>query len=282
MSSRRRRRTPDSRHRHRQRRLDSRRSHGQRRYEKPKRTIDRLLFPRWGDEANQYGDYISNHELRGGEYLRDNYHYKKKVLDKSVRDNPATKNMIQVLKENGEWRDKTPHGYNSGSSSDDDRYMYDTHDIEEWDFLVPWEDAPNKNNKSTTTNIPRMEIAQIKRSLTNKIELLESAMHSQFNRLEDIILSTAKDNLIEPLSHHCDATTSESNSSHSEEEKTEYINIDEKEDDYGLCIICLVKPRSHISIPCGHYMYCELCIKHITNKCPLCRETIDSLIKVFE
>lgn len=51
-------------------------------------------------------------------------------------------------------------------------------------------------------------------------------------------------------------------------------------EDRNVCCICLDNPRTHISSPCGHYTYCENCIRSIST-CSLCTRPIDSKIKVF-
>jgi len=49
------------------------------------------------------------------------------------------------------------------------------------------------------------------------------------------------------------------------------------------CVICLERPRNHILIPCAHMCLCEDtdCIKTVGEKCPLCREKIQNILKVF-
>ncbi|XP_078701451.1 uncharacterized protein LOC144927711 [Branchiostoma floridae x Branchiostoma belcheri] len=48
-----------------------------------------------------------------------------------------------------------------------------------------------------------------------------------------------------------------------------------------VCSVCHTKRRSHLIQPCGHYNSCETCLLKLTG-CPLCKEPIESKIKVFE
>jgi len=50
------------------------------------------------------------------------------------------------------------------------------------------------------------------------------------------------------------------------------------------CVICLERPPSHLSIPCGHKAYCELCSLTFGDfkDCPLCRTPITGMVKVFD
>lgn len=60
-----------------------------------------------------------------------------------------------------------------------------------------------------------------------------------------------------------------------------YVPRDEKkiiED--NSCVICMDLPRTHIAVSCGHYVYCEECIKPRDN-CVICRKPIENKIKVF-
>lgn len=50
--------------------------------------------------------------------------------------------------------------------------------------------------------------------------------------------------------------------------------------DDNSCVICLDLPRTHIAVSCGHYVYCEVCIKQRTT-CVICRQPIKEKMKVF-
>lgn len=50
-------------------------------------------------------------------------------------------------------------------------------------------------------------------------------------------------------------------------------------DDHS-CLICLDLPRSHIAVSCGHFVYCEGCIK-LRETCILCNQPIKERVKVY-
>ena len=52
--------------------------------------------------------------------------------------------------------------------------------------------------------------------------------------------------------------------------------------DDKLCCICYVNIKTHICIPCGHKCLCETCTKKITKTCPICKQQIFNIIKVYE
>lgn len=51
------------------------------------------------------------------------------------------------------------------------------------------------------------------------------------------------------------------------------------------CVVCLDADPTHIVVPCGHHCICAQCSFKMKAKdeqrCPLCRQTIDSIIQVF-
>jgi len=48
------------------------------------------------------------------------------------------------------------------------------------------------------------------------------------------------------------------------------------------CVICLSGPRNHVSIPCGHKVFCGACGPlFVSQNCPMCRVQVQSVIKVF-
>ena len=61
--------------------------------------------------------------------------------------------------------------------------------------------------------------------------------------------------------------------------------ISEDEDkDENLCSICLDNKKTHAFVPCGHVCVCEDCSKKINIKkdnCLICREKIESIIKIY-
>ncbi|KAF0714235.1 Aste57867_3950 [Aphanomyces stellatus] len=50
------------------------------------------------------------------------------------------------------------------------------------------------------------------------------------------------------------------------------------------CIICMDKPRSAVSVPCGHLGACYDCLVAIQEKgagCPMCRQKISAVVRVY-
>ena len=39
------------------------------------------------------------------------------------------------------------------------------------------------------------------------------------------------------------------------------------------CIVCMVGPKSHLAVPCGHQLACERCTTNM-KICPYCREPV--------
>ncbi|CAH2086846.1 unnamed protein product [Euphydryas editha] len=51
--------------------------------------------------------------------------------------------------------------------------------------------------------------------------------------------------------------------------------------DLQLCVVCTENPKEIILLPCGHVCLCEDCSENIKDKCPICRERIDSRAPAF-
>ncbi|KAL0725160.1 hypothetical protein Bca4012_039759 [Brassica carinata] len=52
----------------------------------------------------------------------------------------------------------------------------------------------------------------------------------------------------------------------------------------GLCVICVDASSEAACVPCGHVAGCISCLKEINNKklgCPICRASIDQVIKLY-
>jgi hypothetical protein len=47
------------------------------------------------------------------------------------------------------------------------------------------------------------------------------------------------------------------------------------------CCICLDNRRTHAAYPCGHYAYCEMCLKNL-KECAICRNEIVSSVKIYK
>ncbi|KAJ7534904.1 hypothetical protein O6H91_12G009500 [Diphasiastrum complanatum] len=63
-------------------------------------------------------------------------------------------------------------------------------------------------------------------------------------------------------------------------------SIKEKSEDKagGVCVICWDSPAEAICIPCGHLAGCMECLSEIKSKqwgCPVCRTSIDQVVKVY-
>jgi len=50
--------------------------------------------------------------------------------------------------------------------------------------------------------------------------------------------------------------------------------------DAQLCVVCTLQPRSVAILPCGHMCMCAECGPHV-DRCPLCRQDIQELKKIF-
>ncbi|KAK7255713.1 hypothetical protein RIF29_29132 [Crotalaria pallida] len=63
---------------------------------------------------------------------------------------------------------------------------------------------------------------------------------------------------------------------------------DENEDvpDGQLCVICLMRRRRSVFIPCGHLVCCQGCAisveSEVAPKCPVCRQEIRNSVRIFE
>ena len=47
------------------------------------------------------------------------------------------------------------------------------------------------------------------------------------------------------------------------------------------CAICQFEPRSHLIKPCNHLCLCEICAREIRDHCPICRQRIQLIERVF-
>ncbi|XP_047963042.1 E3 ubiquitin-protein ligase SPL2-like isoform X1 [Salvia hispanica] len=56
--------------------------------------------------------------------------------------------------------------------------------------------------------------------------------------------------------------------------------------DGELCVICLTRRRRSAFVPCGHLVCCQRCAlsveRDIAPKCPLCRQTIQSSVRIYD
>jgi len=55
------------------------------------------------------------------------------------------------------------------------------------------------------------------------------------------------------------------------------------EEEENLCVVCMSEEANIVVLPCGHMSLCESCataLKEQTNKCPICRQKVESAIKL--
>ena len=52
----------------------------------------------------------------------------------------------------------------------------------------------------------------------------------------------------------------------------------------NFCVICMNHEQTHCAVPCGHKCMCQACAELAakTGFCPMCRQNIDSIIRVYE
>lgn len=78
-----------------------------------------------------------------------------------------------------------------------------------------------------------------------------------------------------------------------QQRQTVSVNVDphlddEVEDvpDGQLCVICLMRRRRSVFIPCGHLVCCQGCAisveGEVSPKCPVCRQEIRDSVRIFE
>jgi len=49
----------------------------------------------------------------------------------------------------------------------------------------------------------------------------------------------------------------------------------------SICVVCLERPRAMVCLPCAHLCLCQECSVGIKNQCPLCREGVKKIQKIF-
>lgn len=49
----------------------------------------------------------------------------------------------------------------------------------------------------------------------------------------------------------------------------------------NICFEVIALQNMRVLYPCGHRLYCDLCIKNMKN-CPLCRSEIKDKVKIYE
>jgi len=48
-----------------------------------------------------------------------------------------------------------------------------------------------------------------------------------------------------------------------------------------LCVICMEGAASHVFVPCGHLAVCERCVQMACVQCPVCRQDVERVVRVF-
>lgn len=48
------------------------------------------------------------------------------------------------------------------------------------------------------------------------------------------------------------------------------------------CVICLDEFRTHVIVPCGHRCVCEACAQMVTDTCPICRQQVTTVMRVYD
>lgn len=66
------------------------------------------------------------------------------------------------------------------------------------------------------------------------------------------------------------------------ETRKDFTRMDENEFKH-LCMICVSNEAYYVCVPCGHFGYCNACVKHVkaVKMCHMCRSKVDQTIKVY-
>lgn len=49
----------------------------------------------------------------------------------------------------------------------------------------------------------------------------------------------------------------------------------------GRCTVCLEDVANHVLVPCGHLALCQRCRWLASSRCPVCRQRVERVIRVF-
>lgn len=52
--------------------------------------------------------------------------------------------------------------------------------------------------------------------------------------------------------------------------------------EHGQCVICLSEAASHVVVPCGHQALCKACVAPDLQSCPVCRQPVHAVIRVYK
>lgn len=58
------------------------------------------------------------------------------------------------------------------------------------------------------------------------------------------------------------------------------IALPNPDNDKSECVVCYEAPRTHTTVPCGHFIYCESCSRNVAI-CAFCRTNVTSCIRTY-
>ena len=67
-----------------------------------------------------------------------------------------------------------------------------------------------------------------------------------------------------------------------QERKQQSRDKSEDKSDDNCCVVCMDATKTHLMVPCGHKCVCETCAAAITKECPICRNNITTILRVYE
>jgi len=149
----------------------------------------------------------------------------------------------------------------------------------------------NNSNSGTIVNSPINSNSDINsdsnywkvenETLTINLQKTKTFYEQKLQTLEDQ-LEKMQIQTISPLLSYENMSNEELNAAllKIEEQKNQILNVLSNRTK-ETCVICLVGPRSHVLIPCGHKLFCHSCASSLQKVCPICRAEIQSILKVF-
>jgi hypothetical protein len=128
-----------------------------------------------------------------------------------------------------------------------------------------WHDRENKL-ETLVKNDARQDsrVSILVNSLQDRIQQLQTEIDNKQQLAKDLVtekkdLQEKVDDLKDKLEQRCD-------------------------DDITVCIICLKENRSVLYLPCSHAQYCKECSERWleqSNKCPVCRGTVEAQLDII-
>ncbi|XP_067635073.1 uncharacterized protein [Eurosta solidaginis] len=135
----------------------------------------------------------------------------------------------------------------------------------------------SRRKRSSSANLDKFNKDRLKLLKNKKITIHEILL--QFSNMKSIMVSNDFLNEIH---------TSDSESS--DEDTAEILPEDESLKDYILCVICCLRERQLLFVPCKHFKVCNQCFQQMKNnaeeanadmKCPICRSVINDAFPIF-